>query len=279
MLYDIKKKLKTGINNSIKNDFVAFVGLIVSLLIIVYGYYKFVLKTSIYHYYNIPLDLMLIDNFNINAFIFDIICVFILLISVILYYLQYYVFFKKKNKSKLKKVKIFFSFDYLKFWAIKHVFILFSVCFLNYYGNIYTTSFFQNVLFAIGIDFLIFASYWLSCKKFIDDFVDFISDSNKEKSGVIDDILIISLLTLFIFIPFAVSIVNYIFTEINVNHYNHSDYYKYYDKDTNNEYIIIVYNDEKAISCLYELKQNNEKIVNCDKEIKLVYLTDITLYK
>ena len=33
MLYDIKKKLKTGINNSIKNDFVAFVGLIVSLLI------------------------------------------------------------------------------------------------------------------------------------------------------------------------------------------------------------------------------------------------------
>lgn len=46
MLYDIKKKLKTGINNSIKNDFVAFVGLIVSLLIIVYGYYKFVLKTS-----------------------------------------------------------------------------------------------------------------------------------------------------------------------------------------------------------------------------------------
>lgn len=279
MLYDIKKKLKTGINNSIKNDFVAFVGLIVSLLIIIYGYYKFVLKTSIYHYYNIPLDLMLIDNFNINAFIFDIICVFILLISVILYYLQYYVFFKKKNKSKLKKVKIFFSFDYLKFWAIKHVFILFSVCFLNYYGNIYTTSFFQNVLFAIGIDFLIFISYRLSCKKFIDDFVDFISDSNKEKSGVIDDNLIISLLILFIFIPFVVSIVNYRFTEINVNHYNHSDYYKYYDKDTNKEYIIIVYNDEKAISCLYELKQNNEKIVNCNKEIKLVYLTDITLYK
>lgn len=272
MLYDIKKKLKTGINNSIKNDFVAFVGLIVSLLIIIYGYYKFILKTSIYHYYNIPLDLMLIDNFNINAFIFDIICVFILLISVILYYLQYYVFFKKKNKSKLKKVKIFFSFDYLKFWAIKHVFILCSMYILIYYGNIYTTSFFQNVLFAIGSDFLIFI-FWLSCKKFIDDFIDFISDSNKEKSGVIDDILIISLLTLFIFIPFVVSIVNYRFTEINVNHYNHSDYYKYYDKDTNKEYIIIVYNDEKAISCLYELKQNNEKIVNCDKEIKLVYLT------
>lgn len=279
MLYDIKKKLKTGINNSIKNDFVAFVGLIVSLLIIIYGYYKFVLKTSIYHYYNIPLDLMLIDNFNINAFIFDIICVFILLISVILYYLQYYVFFKKKNKSKLKKVKIFFNFDYLKFWAIKHVFILCSMYILIYYSNIYTTSFFQNVLFAIGIDFLIFISYRLSCKKFIDDFVDFISDSNKEKSGVIDDNLIISLLILFIFIPFVVSIVNYRFTKINVNHYNHSDYYKYYDKDTNKEYIIIVYNDEKAISCLYELKQNNEKIVNCNKEIKLVYLTDITLYK
>lgn len=223
--------------------------------------------------------MILIDNFNINAFIFDIICVFILLISVILYYLQYYVFFKKKNKPFLKKVKIFFSFDYLKFWAIKHVFILCSTYTLIYYSNIYTTSFFQNVLFAIGIDFLIFASYWLSCKKFIDDFVDFISDSNKEKSGVIDDILIISLLALFIFIPFAVSILNYIFTEINVNHYNHSDYYKYYDKDTNKEYIIIVYNDEKAISCLYELKQNNEKIVNCDKEIKIVYLTDITLYK